>query len=913
MPDWKPYIRQNLRLRGVRPARESEIVEDLAQQLEEAYREALAGGMGEAEASASARRHIPDWDALNRELQACPQNAASLDRALDSVEALSQYPRWRFLGNLPGDIRFALRMMRKSPGFTAIVVLTLSLGIGSTTAIFGVVNAVLLHPLPYPDAGRLVIMREIARRPGKAPDLMSVSWPTYQDWRAQLHTVDHLGVFRVQNANWTRVDPPERLRLGMVSANVFSALESRPLLGRRFIPAEDVPAAAPTIILSETLWRNRFGAATDVLGRSLTLDGVNYEVIGVMPGSFQFPDSLDAWVPLGPFVNGMPADRGNHPGLVGLARLRPGIDLYAAQIELDTVNSRLTSQYPDTNRFVGGQVLTLADTVIGGIRTNLLVLLAAVGLVLLIACVNIANLVMARGESRLREVSVRRALGASRARLMAQLLTESLVLSAIGALLGASGAWLALRILVKASPTFVPRLDAIGMDSTVLAFTAGLAVAVAALFGLWPAMRVTSANAQIALRDSMRTSSGHAPLRPFLVAGEAALATMLLIGAALMIRTFVHLTRIELGFRPDHVLTVRVGLPVKRYATTEQVSVFYRSLLDRVSGLPGAGAAGITSIVPLAGGIAESSILPEGMPIDPKNPGPGCTFSAVSAGYFQAIGTDVLAGRTFNEHDTANAPPVIVVDESAATSLWPGQNPVGKRVSFEFRGQSIADLQPVWREVVGVVRRVRYYDLTGTSSRVQIYVPYTQPPLYSALLPAMVLMVRTEGDPAQLTAAIRHEVAAIDPDLPVFLVRTMSGVVDRTLEQPRLSTTVLTGFSALALLLAVIGIYGVLSWSVAQRTREIGIRLALGATRVSVLRLVLSQGALIAAAGVMAGLAGSLASMRLIGSLLFGVSPTDPATYIAIPVTLFAAALCATIVPARRATRIDPAVALRDE
>jgi putative ABC transport system permease protein len=581
---------------------------------------------------------------------------------------------------------------------------------------------------------------------------------------------------------------------------------------------------------------------------------------------------------------------------------------------MDTIAERLAKQYPDNK--VGVRVRSLYDVAVGGIRTNLLVLFAAVGFVLLIACVNIANLMLARGETRLREVAVRRALGASRSRLVSQMLTESVLLASCGALLGSGLAWLALRVLVNSKPASIPRIDQVGMDAAVLGFTCLVSLAVAALFGLWPALRITSRKAQISLRDLTRTSSARSRLRPFLVAAEAGLATMLLIGAALMIGTFTHLTRIELGFRPDHVLTLRISLPGQRYPSPDRVSAFYRDLLGRVSRLPHVGAAGISSQVPLAGGGAESSIIPEGAPLDPNHPGPGCTFGTVSGGYFQSMGIALLRGRIFDEHDGAGNPPVIVVDETAAQALWPGQDPLGKRVAFEYRGNSVADPQPVWREVVGIVRRVHHYDLTGnsaSSARVQVYVPYTQPPIYSPPQPSMALMVRSAGDPAALTASIRHEVAAMDAELPVFQIRTMSEYVDSTLEQPRLSMAVLAAFGALALLLATVGIYGVLSYSVSQRTREIGIRMALGATRGSVLRGILREGALISAAGVVVGVAGSLASMRFIGNLLFGVSPTDLATYVAIPSVLFAVALCATLIPARRATKVDPIVALRYE
>jgi putative ABC transport system permease protein len=915
MPDWPDYVRGHLSLRGVRPDREAEIVEDLARQLDDAYREALVAGMSEGDALTFTTRQVSDWEGLSRQLERLPHAAMPmLERLQERANAASHSrPRWALFSGLFRDGLLALRLMRKNPGFTSVVVLTLALGIGAATTMFGVVDAVLLRPLPYANADRLVMLSELASRRDKAPEGMSVSWQDYQDWRQQVRSVEHLGVFRVQNANLTRVNPPERLRVAMMSADVFSALSVQPLLGRTFVSQEDEPGVAPTVILSETLWRSRFAAAADILGRAITLDGINYEVVGVMPDSMRFPTRVDGWVPLGPFVNGMPHERGNHPNLTGVARLRPSATLRAAQAEMDTIAESLSKQYPDSNSFVGVRLRGLYDVTVGGIRNSLLALSAAVGLVLLIVCINVANLMLARGEGRIREIAVRRALGASRWRLVSQLLTESVLLAGSGAALGSGGAWLALRILVQSKPASIPRIDEVGINATVLVGTCLLSIGVAVLTGLWPALRIASTDVQSSLRDLTRTSSAQSRLRPLLVAGETTLATMLLIGAALMIQTFARLTRIELGFQPEHVLTLRLSLPVQRYPSSDRVSGFYRDLLGRVAALPGTAAVGISSLVPLSGGGAESSILAEGAPMDPNHPGPGCTFGAVSGTYFQAMGIALLDGRTFDEHDIASNAPVIVVDELAAATLWPGQEPLRKRVAFEYRGQSAADPQPIWREVVGVVRRVRHYDLTGESTRVQVYVPYTQPPLYFPTLSSMALMVRTPGDPAAMAASIRREVASMDGDLPVFLVRTMAEYVDSNLEQPRLSMSVLVAFGALALLLATVGIYGVLSYSVSRRTREIGIRMALGATRGSVLRVVVRQGAVMSAAGVAAGVAGSLLGMRLIRGLLFGVSPTDPGTYVEIPLLLFFVALCATFIPARRATSVDPMVALRSE
>jgi putative ABC transport system permease protein len=532
--------------------------------------------------------------------------------------------------------------------------------------------------------------------------------------------------------------------------------------------------------------------------------------------------------------------------------------------------------------------------------------------VLLIACVNLANMTLARGESRLRELAVRTALGASRARLMRQLLVESVLLSAIGAALGLSWAWIAIRALVAAQPSSIPRVEQIGIDLSVMAFTCVMAVLVALLFGLWPSWRTTSVSPHLSLKELAPAASPRSRLRPLLVIAEVSLAMVLLVGATLMFRTFSALSHVELGFVPGHVITMRLNLPPRNYNNSQWVQ-FYRNLLARMAALPGVEAQGVSSSTPLFGGGGESGIYADNLPTDPmKGRGPGCTFSSVSGGYFTAMGIQMVKGRSFNDQDSPDSPPVIVVDEVAARTFWPDRNPIGRRVAFEFRG-TIQDPQPVWREVVGVVRTVRHYDLTSKISRVQVYVPFTQPAIWYQTMPTMTLMVRTATDPAQMVNSVRNEVAVLDPALPVFAVSSMTEYVDGVLEQPRLNMDLMASFGGLALVLAAIGIYGVLSYSVSQRTREIGIRTALGASRTDILSLVMRQGTLLILAGVLIGALVSLACTRLIRGLLFGVSTTDSASYLLVPVVLLTVSLIATFIPARRAASIDPLKALRHE
>lgn len=811
------------------------------------------------------------------------------------------------------DLRYGARMLRKNPGYAALAIITLGLGIGANTAIFSIVNTVMLRPLPYANADHLVMLSEVARGRGRE-ESMSVSWQDYQDWRKQARSFQHLGVFRGQNLTLTGVEHAERLVGAMVSADVLNATGIRPLMGRTFVNEEDAAGAAPVVILSERLWRNRFAAEPDILNRTITLDGSNYSVVGVFPASMRFPSRLtDVWVPLGLYVKGMPPNRDNHPGLGALGLLNPNVSVDQSRSEMETIAQRLGQQFPDTNSSVRVQLTSLYENTVSGIRKTLLVLLGAVVFVLLIACVNLANMTLARGETRVRELAVRSALGASRKRLVRQLLVESFLLAAIGAVLGLAWAWMALKALVASQSSSIPRLDLIGIDLQVLGFTCVVAVAVALLFGLWPALRISSLKPRLSFGELGTAASPRSRLRPLLVAAEISLAMVLLVSAALMLRTFSTLRHVELGFSPERVITMRLNLPPRNYSNAQWMT-FYRNLLSRVDGLPAVQAGGISSSTPLVGGGAESGIFPDNVPLDPnKYQGPGCTFSAISGGYFTAMGISLVKGRTFTEHDSSTSPPVIVIDEVAARTFWPGQNPLGRRVAFEFGGHTVQDPRPVWREVVGVVRTVRHYDLTSNISRVQVYVPYAQPPMWFQTLPAMTLMVRTAVEPETMVNSVRNEVAALDPAVPVFSVRTMTEYVDGVLEQPKLSMGLMAGFGTLALLLAAVGIYGVLSYSVSQRTREIGIRTALGASRADIMQFIMRQGARPILAGVVIGVLASLVSTRLIRGLLYGVSVTDKTTYLLAPAILLAVSLMATFFPARRAARIVPLDALRHE
>lgn len=849
-------------------------------------------------------------------VEARRQALIKLGGETQSRELCRDQARLPLLETLLQDVRYGARILRKNPGYSIVAIITLALGIGANTAIFSVVNTVMLRPLPYPNADRLVLLSEFGMIMNQGRMFsMSVSWQDYLDWRRQARSFEYLGVYRNQGVNLTGITgiSAERLNGAMVSADLLNAIHIPPLLGRIFVAKEDEAGSSLVVILSERLWRNRFAASPDIINRTITLDGMNYTVVGVMPADVGFPSrTTDIWVPLGVYVNSMPVNRDNHPGLTALGRLAANVSLEQARLEMNTIAQRLEQQYPDTNRGVGVQTVSLYESLVSGIRTSLLVLQGAVIFVLLIACVNLANMTLGQGERRLRELAVRTALGASRARLMRQLLVESILLSAIGAAFGLAFAWMGIRALVAAQPASIPRVDLIGIDPSVLGFTCLMAIVVALLFGLWPSWRVASVSPHLSLKELTPSASPRSRLRPLLVIGEVSLAMVLLVGAMLMFRTFSALSHVELGFSPEHVVTMRLNLPPRNYNNALWAQ-FYRNLLARMAALPGVEAQGISSSTPLVGGGAESSIFPDNVPLDPnKYRGPGGVFSEVSGGYFAAMGIQLLKGRTFTDHDSATSPLVIVIDEAAARAFWPGQDPIGRRIVFENAGTN-QDPRPVWREVVGVVRSVRYYDLTTPVGRVQAYLPYAQPPMWYQGLPLMTLMLRTTMEPVQMVNSVRNEVAALDPALPVYGVSGMTEYVDGVLEQPRLNMGLMASFGGLALVLAAVGIYGVLSYSVSQRTREIGIRTALGASPTDILRLVMRKGTFLVLLGMLIGVFASVACARLIRGLLYGVSAMDAATYLLVPIVLLTVSLIATFIPARRAAAIDPLEALRHE
>lgn len=812
------------------------------------------------------------------------------------------------------DARYAVRTLVRRPGFAAVSILTLGLAIGMTTAIFSVVNGVMLRPFPYPAIDRILLLNEINERDGTN---LSVSYPNFKDWAREAAVFEHLGIYRQGTANLTGTGNAERLNAATVSSGVLQAMGLAPILGRTFTADDDRAGAAPVVIIAERLWRTRFAGSSTVIGESIVLNGIAHDVVGVMPDAMRFPSRLtDAWLPFGLIEDQLPASRGAHPNLWVVGRLKPDVGVDRARTELGAIADRLSAAYPDSNATNGIRVTPYYDVVVGGIRPMLTFLFAAVACVLVIACVNLTSLMIARAESRRHEMALRASLGAGRGRLVRQLLTESLVLSAAGAALGLALAYWAVAAFVAMAPASVPRLDQIRLDAVVLAFVAAVSIAAALVSGLVPAIRASRSDLSRTLRDGARGGGGRerGRLRSVLVVAEVALALVVLVGAGLAVRGFQRLARIDPGFDPANVIAGRVDLPAARYGSDASWIGFHSDLARRLAAIPGVEAAALTNSLPLGGSGSESGILPEGRPLPrPGEPMTGCTFYAVSPNYFTVMGMRLLAGRAFTDRDAANAPLVAVVDERLAQTFWPGESPIGKRVAFEVEESGGAP-RPIWREVVGVVASVRHYGLTVESPRVQIYTPVAQLALwFSRRHPSMAFVVRTAVPADVVIGAVRREVAAIDADLPVHSVMAAGDLLDGQTSSSRMGMWLMTLFGALALSLAVVGVYGMMSFAVSRRTQEFGIRLALGATRLTVLGIVATQALRLLVPGLLVGLAGGAALGRLATGLFTDVSAADPAIMLAVSGLLFLVGLLACYVPARRAVRIDPVSSLRSE
>jgi putative ABC transport system permease protein len=797
------------------------------------------------------------------------------------------------------DLRYAGRMLRRNPAFAGAVVLTLALGIGANTAIFSVYDAVLLKPLPYGDPERVVMIWEKQR----TGDPGTVAPANFVDWRAQASSFSEMAAMNVPNFILTGHGEPARLAGAAVSSNFFRLLRIRMKLGRDFLDEEDHPGNDRVAVLSYTAWQHRLGGNPDVLGRGVTLNDISYTVVGVLGPDFELVtnhsrNQPDVWVPLA--LNLKKLQRGTHPLRV-FARIKPGVTFNQMQVDLNVVAANLANLYPEDNKGKGIVGVPLAQQVTQKVRTALTTLLAGVGLLLLIACANVANLLLSRAAARRKEMAVRLALGASRRRLGQQLLTESVLLSLLGGATGLLLASAAIRILGHRLPADLPRVSGLAVDVRVLAFTALITLATGILFGLAPLFQTRSGNANETLKQNARLVGGiQSRLRNGLVVAQIAIALVLLTGAALTAKSFWNLLQVSPGFRTEHVLTARVSLPASRYPDVRRISVFQTELLERVRNIPGIQSAGLTAYLPLSGADNGWAFFIEGRPPLPIGVYNMAKYRPVSPGYFETIGIPVLRGRGFTTADGERAPLVVVISDSMARAYWGKDNPVGQRLRFE---------KPVPRTIVGVVGDVHHEGLDG-EVKPEMYVPFTQIP-NTETRPTIV--VRTAIDPAAITASLRNAVSGMDRALPLDQVETMEQLVSASVGQPRFRTILLAAFSMLALAIASVGIYGVMNYLVSQRIQEFGIRLAIGATEGDVLRLVLRRAAVLIAAGLAVGLLGSAMLARLITSLLYGVRALDPLTFLAVSLLLSAVALLASYIPARRATRVDPLAALRYE
>jgi putative ABC transport system permease protein len=808
------------------------------------------------------------------------------------------------------DLRFGARALRRNPGFAAIAILTLALGIGANAAIFSVVNAVLLAPLPWREPDRAVMIWS----KWVAFDKTWVATGEVVDYRRRASTLSEVAAWGDGQVNLTGNGDPERVAAGNVSANIFSTLGVAPLLGRTFTATEDLPNGPSLVVLSHSLWSRRYAADPNIVGRTIQINGRAYEVTGVMPPDFvlptdfQNPSPTQLWLPLQ--MDPASMDHGSH-GLYAAARLKPGADVPQAAEELHGIAGAMTNEglYPRPMEF-DTVVLSLEDEVVGSVRPAIWLLFGAVAFLLLIACANVANLLLARAEGRQREIAVRAALGASGLRVLRQLLTESLVLTGVATILGLALAFAGVRFVAWWNPASVPRVAGVGLDMTVLMFTAIVAVITSVLFSLAPALRALRVDLTESLKDGAQgASSGGARqrFRSGLVVVEMALAVVLLVGAGLMLRSLWSLQHVPLGFDPSRVLTMRLSLPQSSYGTPEQVVDFFSRLLDNVRSLPGVASAGAVRALPLGSTIGDFGLRIEGYTPTPGTGGKG-DWQIATPGYLESMGERVVRGRPITADDKSDTMLVALINEEMARLYWNGRDPIGGRIKIGGGGA-----ERPWVTVVGIVGNVRHNGITGVVKE-KFYVPHTQ--WHKSVgnpIRAMTLVVKAQSDPRTLAGSVRQAIRSLDQSLPVADIRTMDDVVAATLSAPRFTGMLLGVFAGLALILSAIGIYGVLSYVVSRRTREIGIRVAIGAGRGQVLRLVLGNGLGLAFVGIVIGLAAAASLSKLMTTLLHDVKPLDPPTFVAVAVALTAVAIAASLVPAWRATRVDPVRALKAE
>ena len=803
------------------------------------------------------------------------------------------------------DLRQGLRSLLKRPGLTAVALITLALGIGVNTAIFSAVDSVLLRPLPFKEPDRLTAVWEHTPHLGIPRNEFAPA--NYFDLRKQNNVFEDLGAFGPLSINHTGEGEPEQLEGQIITANVFAILGVAPALGRTFATEEDQKGREQVAVLSHSLWQRRFNRDPGIINRNIMLNGEAFTVVGVMPEGFFFPErEVELWVPWA-MEPGQAEGRGDHYFRL-VARLKQGVSREQANVEAESIAARLAAEYPKTNEGLGFVVNSFHQDYVGDLRRPMLILFAAVGLVLLIACANVANLLLAQATARRREIAIRMALGASRWQITRQLLTESLLLATAGGVLGVLGAVWGVEALAKLLPESLSKLQAIGVDSRVLLFTAGVTALTAIAFGVIPALHAARANPGDALAETSRDVAGGLSgryLRRVLVIAEVALAVVLLAGAGLLIRSFHRLNQVDLGFKSDNLLTMRMVLPMPKYRQPEARRAFYDEVLRRVDEIPGVESVGINTRLPLSTSGMKFSFSVEGRTMPNDTSLPFAIYRVVNPDYFNTLKIPLQRGRVFDARDHADSTPVFLVNRRLAEQFWPGEDPTGKRLKV-----GPPDAPNPWVTIIGVVGDVRQAGLYG-EQQAELYAPYTQE--RRSWMSPRDLIVRTSGDPAAVAGAVRQAVWAVDKDQPVSNIRTMDQVFAATVSRERFQTLLLALFAALALVLACVGLYGVISYAVAQRTREIGVRMALGAQPWDVLRLVLRQGMTLTFAGLVFGIAVALAVTRVMSDLLFGVTATDAVTFVSVGALLVVVAFLACYVPARRATKVDPLIALRYE
>jgi len=815
------------------------------------------------------------------------------------------------LRNLFSDLRFSLRTLRRNKAFSAAAILVLALGIGANTAIFSVVNAVLLRPLPFDDPSRIMQVWHVP--PAKSfPGLtrFAVSPANYLDWKSQSSSFEQMAAYGFRSFTVGGTEQPEDIQAGAVASDFFPLLRVRPLLGRTFTPAEDLPGQGRVVVLGYNFWRDHFASDPDVLGRSILLDGVTYSVVGVMPGTLQFPSWAKIWVPLA-WTNEIRAVRGNHNYGV-IARLKKGVDMRQAQAELSAISTRLEQLYPEDDKGWGAIIVPLREQLVGDVRPALLVLLGAVAFVLLIACANVANLVLAKTLARRKEIAIRTALGASRLVVLRQILAETVLLSVVGGALGLFLARLGMALIVKVLGDRIPAFMQITVDVPVLAFTLLLWVVAGVLAGLIPSVRFTKADVNEALKQGQSRGSSHARggrTRRLLVVSEVALCLVLLIGAGLMIRSLWELRKVQPGFDPHNVLTMTVPLPPNRYSSPAGQISFFQDVLTRIRALPGVDSAGVIDSLPLNGGGSIQPFSIEGRPVAQMSDQPEVDVRVISPGYLRAMHIPIVRGRDLTDSDVAGRPGAVLISDSLARRFWPNEDPIGRHLTLTFYPHVV-------REIVGIVGDTKQDALDETRPAATIYHALgqlTAPPSEPWRSFGMTFAIRTSSDPMNSVSSVTKAIHEVGPDLPIVDVMSMNDVMAKSVSPQRFNMLLLASFAGLALILAAVGIYSVLSYTVRRRVREIGIRMALGASNNDVIRMVLRDGLKPILVGVALGLAAALALSRVVSSLIFGVRATDPLTFAAVALLLLLVGIVATIIPAYRATRIEPVRILREE